>query len=182
MKRKLRGQPGEIFSHLPFDADKKEGHEAADGVTCSVCHQIGKEKLGTRESFNGGFVVDAPKSKDQHPEYGPFEIESGQKRIMQTSSGGFRPSGRLAHPRLRIVRHVPYAFHRGSGTRRQDAIGELPEQMPYLEWLHSDYRDKQSCQDVPHAGGREHVPITKVLGVPREGCTGTCSWPRISLC
>ena len=29
---------------------------AADGVSCTVCHQIGPERLGTRESFTGGFV------------------------------------------------------------------------------------------------------------------------------
>ena len=60
---KLAGKPGQIFSHLPFSADSKHGREAQDGVSCSVCHQIGKEKLGTRESFNGGFVVDPPRAK-----------------------------------------------------------------------------------------------------------------------
>jgi hypothetical protein len=89
---KLRGKKGEIFSHLPFDTDQKSGRPAKDGVSCSVCHQIGKEKLGTRESFNGGFVVDAPAVKNQHPEYGPFQIEKGQKHIMQTSSDGFLPT------------------------------------------------------------------------------------------
>jgi len=73
---KLRGKPGEVFAHLPFAADKKTGRQARDGVSCSVCHQIGKEKLGTRESFNGGFVVDTPHAQDQHPEYGPFKIEN----------------------------------------------------------------------------------------------------------
>ena len=33
-------------------------------------------------------------------------------------------------------------------------IGELPEQMPYLEWLNSDYRDKQTCQDC-------HMPVVR---------------------
>ena len=28
-----------------------------------------------------------------------------------------------------------------------DVVGELPEQMPYLEWLHSDFREEKSCQD-----------------------------------
>ena len=60
---KLRGHTGEVFSHLPFDPDKKEGREAEDGVSCSVCHQIAKDKLGTRESFNGGFVIDGAGKK-----------------------------------------------------------------------------------------------------------------------
>jgi hypothetical protein len=31
-------------------------------------------------------------------------------------------------------------------------IGQLPEQMTYLEWQHSDYRDKQTCQQC-------HMPV-----------------------
>src|SRR5579863_9087624 len=89
---KLKGQLGGVFAYLPFENDAKKNGSAEDGVSCSVCHQIGKEKLGTRESFNGGFVVDPPNSKDDHPEYGPFAIQAGQAHIMQTSTGGFRPT------------------------------------------------------------------------------------------
>jgi len=42
-------------------------------VSCSVCHQIAKDKLGSPESFNGGFVVNPPASKGEHPEYGPLQ-------------------------------------------------------------------------------------------------------------
>jgi hypothetical protein len=41
--------------------------------------------------------------------------------------------------------------------------------MPYFEWLHSDYRDKQSCQDCHMPEVKEETPIAKVLGEPREG-------------
>ena len=81
---KLQGKPGKVFAHLPFADDKKLGKEAADGVDCSVCHQISAEKLGTKESFNGGFVVEAPASGGKRPEYGPFDLDQGQIRIMQT--------------------------------------------------------------------------------------------------
>ncbi len=75
---KLKNKEGRIFAHLPFDEDKKQGKQAADGVDCSVCHQITAEKLGTRESFNGGFVVAPPNSPDVRPEYGPFQIDQGR--------------------------------------------------------------------------------------------------------
>lgn len=165
---KLRGRLGEIFSHLPFDADKKEGPKAEDGVTCSICHQIGKEKLGTRESFNGEFVIDEAKSKDDHPEYGPFEIKSGQKRIMQTSSGGFVQIAdtHIRDSKLCATCHTLFTKARGPDG---NIIGELPEQTPYLEWLNSDYRDKQSCQSCHMPEVREDTPIAKVLGVPRPG-------------
>jgi hypothetical protein len=47
-------------------------------------------------------------------------------------------------------------------------IGEIPEQVPYQEWLHSEYKDKQSCQSCHMPVIREQVPITRVLGEPRE--------------
>jgi hypothetical protein len=165
---KLHGQLGKVFAHLPFDEDKESGREAEDGVSCSVCHQIGKEKLGTRESFNGGFVVDAPENRQNHPEYGPFDIQQANQRIMRTSTGGFRPTDDLhiRDAKLCATCHTLYTVARGTGGK---AIGELPEQMPYLEWLHSDYRDKQSCQDCHMPEVPQPTPIARVLGIARDG-------------
>jgi hypothetical protein len=42
---KLRGKKGEIFAHLPINADDAEHRQTSDGVSCSVCHQITKDKL-----------------------------------------------------------------------------------------------------------------------------------------
>ncbi|HEY7303726.1 MAG TPA: hypothetical protein VH601_06425 [Bryobacteraceae bacterium] len=165
---KLRGQLGEIFSHLPFNAKKKESRQAEDGVDCSVCHQIGKEKLGTRESYNGGFVIDAPVSAEQRPEYGPFDVQKGNQHIMRTSTGGFRPTDdqHIRDSKLCATCHTLFTVARGPGGK---VIGELPEQMPYLEWLNSEYRDRQSCQDCHMPKVNEQTPIAKVLGVPRGG-------------
>jgi len=165
---KLHGQLGQIFSYLPFGTSKKRGKEAEDGVDCSVCHQIGKEKLGTRDSFNGGFVVNPPDPQDRHPEYGPFDIVKGNQHIMRTSTGGFLPDKELhiRDPKLCATCHTLYTTARGPGGK---VIGELPEQVPYLEWLHSDYKDKQTCQDCHMPEVKEQTPITKVLGVPRNG-------------
>src|SRR6266496_5992223 len=44
---KLQGRLGGVFEHLPFDSDAKKNAAAEDGVSCSLCHQIGKERLGT---------------------------------------------------------------------------------------------------------------------------------------
>jgi hypothetical protein len=50
---KLGNREGTVFSHLGFLPDDRSDSLAADGVSCSLCHQIGREKLGTRESFVG---------------------------------------------------------------------------------------------------------------------------------
>ena len=47
--------------------------------------------------------------------------------------------------------------------------GYLPEQMPYLEWLHSDYPSKYSCQGCHMPEVQEQVQISSVLGLPRTG-------------
>jgi hypothetical protein len=163
----LAGKKGEVFSHLPFDLDEKDGRKAQDGVSCSVCHQIGKEKLGTRESFNGGFVVDPPDSDNNRPEYGPYDIEKGHTRIMRTSTEGYRPTKNehIRKSELCATCHTLFTKALGPGGK---VIGEIPEQVPYQEWLHSEYKDKQSCQSCHMPVIREQVPITRVLGEPRE--------------
>jgi hypothetical protein len=164
---KLRDRKAEVFSRLPFDADNKENDKAEDGVSCSVCHQISKEKLGSRDSFNGGFVVKARESNDR-PEYGPFAIQSGYQRVMDSSTGGFRPT-QAAHIRdsaLCGTCHTLYTKSLGKGGKE---VGTFPEQMPYLEWLHSDYPGKSTCQSchMPEIPGE--VPITALYGAPRAG-------------
>jgi hypothetical protein len=124
--------------------------------------------LGTRESFNGGFVVGKRGSDGVRPEYGPFEIEKGQTRIMQSSTGGFQPNDRkhIQQSELCATCHSLYTTALGAGGKE---LGIFPEQMPYPEWLHSDYKDKQSCQACHMPVVKEPVRITRVLGVPREG-------------
>jgi hypothetical protein len=168
-KAKLQGRTGEVFAHLPFDADPKKNAAAEDGVSCSICHQIGKEKLGTRESFNGGFVVDPPKTKDDHAEYGPFAIQNGQAHIMQTSTGGFRPIEAAQHIRDSAMCATCHTLYTKSLASDGKQIGVFPEQVPYLEWLHSDYPRKSTCPSCHMPEVEGEAPIAAVLGEPRSG-------------
>ena len=165
---RLRGKHGEVFSHLPFSADDESGRQAADGVSCSVCHQISRQRLGTPESFNGGFVIDSPQDPNERPEYGPFEIEAGHKRIMLSSSEGYRPtsSDHIRQSELCATCHTLFTQALGPAGA---VIGRLPEQVPFQEWLHSDYKNTQTCQQchMPAVGGP--APITRVFGTPRDG-------------
>jgi hypothetical protein len=165
---KLRGKTGEIFAHLPIRSNDVEHQQAADGVSCSVCHQITQDKLGTRESYNGGFVVHGPDADGRHAEYGPFNIQQGLQHIMRTSTQGYRPEEgkHIRESELCATCHTLITTARGAGGR---AIGALPEQMPYPEWLHSDYRDKQSCQNCHMPEIKGPVQISRVLGEERDG-------------
>jgi hypothetical protein len=162
----VHGREGEVFAHLPFDPNKPDDRLAADGVSCSACHQIEDEKLGERESFVGRFVVDTS-GESERKIYGPFDIDPGRTRIMRSSSG-FRPaeSKHIRKSELCATCHTLYT--KALGPEGQ-VIGELPEQVPYQEWLHSDYRETKSCQSCHMPAVAEEMPITTVLGKPRDG-------------
>jgi hypothetical protein len=162
------GREGELFSHLPFDMNKSEDRFAADGVSCSLCHQITPDKLGTRESLVGRFVIDTSKPKGQKLVYGPYKIDDGHQTIMRTSSGGWRPTEgeQIRKSELCATCHTLITTALGPDGK---VIGSLPEQMPYQEWLHSDYKDTKSCQSCHMPVVKENTAVTRVLGEAREG-------------
>ena len=164
----LRGHKSEVFSHLKFDPDNYADTQAHDGVSCSICHQVSKQNLGTRESFVGNFIVDPPDAGGRHFEHGPYAIDPGHQRVMQTSTGGFVPAEALQihDSALCATCHTLYT---AALDRKGKAIGSLPEQVPYQEWQHSSYAGKNSCQSchMPEVG--EETPVTSLFGSPRQG-------------
>jgi hypothetical protein len=164
---KLAGGEGEAFAHIPPDPARLADRLAEDGVSCTVCHQMTAENLGTRESFVGGFKIDETTLPGERRIYGPYEVDTGHTTIMRSSST-FRPlEGRhIQSSELCATCHTLYTK---ALNERGEVIGELPEQVPYLEWLHSDYKDKQTCQSCHMPVVPQDVPITKVFGEPREG-------------
>jgi hypothetical protein len=165
---RVLGRRGGVFAHLPFAADKAQGRGAADGVSCSVCHQISAERLGAPDSFNGGFVVRPVNDPNERPEYGPFEVDAGHTRIMLSSSEGYRPtkSDHIRKSELCATCHTLFTQALGPGGA---AIGRVAEQVPYQEWLHSEFKEAQSCQSCHMPAVGEPAPITRVLGAMREG-------------
>lgn len=164
---KLAGGEGEAFAHLPPDTTKLADRLADDGVSCSVCHQITEQNFGTRESFIGGFKIDEKAAPGERPVFGPFEISKGHTTIMKSASMFQPKEGKhIQSSELCATCHTLF-------TQALDAqgkvIGELPEQVPYQEWLHSDYKATHSCQSCHMPVVKEEVPITSVLGEPRAG-------------
>jgi hypothetical protein len=164
---RLAGGEGEVFAHLPPDLGKLGDRLSDDGVSCSVCHQIADQNLGTRESFVGGFKIDEKAAPGLRRVFGPFEIEKGHETIMHSSST-FKPAEgkHIQSSELCATCHTLI-------TQALDAqgkvIGELPEQVPYQEWQHSDFKTTRSCQSCHMPVVEEEVPITSVFGEPRKG-------------
>jgi len=164
---KAAGRLGEVFVHFPIVPNEAPNHHlAADGVSCTMCHQILADKLGTRESFVGGFVVDNLTPYGERDILGPYDIAAGHQHLMHSASR-FLPK-QAAHVQTAEFCATCHTLYTHALNDKGEEIGELPEQVPYLEWKHSGYADSRSCQfcHMPEVAGK--VPITGVLGEPRE--------------
>lgn len=132
---------------------------ALDGVSCTACHQITAEGLGTVTSFSGGFKIGTNKRI-----FGPHRNPQGGPMIGFT---GFTPtfSSHISESKHCATCHTLY-------TEALDANGKptghhLPEQTPYLEWRNSVYSteatpksaEARSCQNC-------HMPRNSEAGVP----------------
>ena len=121
------GGKGEVFAHLPIaSGDDSELHRlAADSISCTVCHQIAPDKLGTRESFNGEFVMLPTPPDGARVIFGPFQIDAGRKTIMRSVTG-FEQAEGAAHQAVGAVRVVPHADHAGVRTRTARSSARCP--------------------------------------------------------
>jgi len=166
------GGKGEVFAHLPFN--KNNGTElqkfAADSISCTVCHQISSERLGTRESFNGEFVMKPTPADGQRVIFGPYQIDAGRKTIMRSVTGFVQAQG--SHIQQSELCATCHTLYTQAFSPTGQVIGSLPEQMNFQEWQHSDYSktdSAQSCQSCHMPEVKETTRIASVLGDFRDG-------------
>ena len=173
------GGRGEVFAHLPLQPSASArqaaaGHSqaevrrlAADGVSCSVCHQISKDHLGTRESFNGEFVIEPTPNSGVRPIFGPYRVDTGRKTIMRSVSGFAQEEApHIKQSELCATCHTLITTALGPNGQ---VVGSLHEQMNYQEWRHSDFvREERSCQSchMPTVAGP--IRMASVLGETRD--------------
>ena len=164
------GGRGQVFALAPGGRGDSEEHKlAADGVSCTLCHQIGPDKLGTRESFVGGFTLSA-RSTDGLRMFGPYEVEKGLMRTMRSVTD-FSPT-KAEHLRQSDLCATCHTLYTEAFGPNGEVVGSLPEQMPYLEWKHSAFAREtgstgKTCQSC-HMPDKESTPIASVLGETRE--------------
>ncbi len=164
---KSQGQMSQVFANLPANqAVTQQNMLAVDGVSCTTCHQIKDDNFGERESFVGGFLIDTEKPMGKRDIYGPYPVDQGRSKIMHSSSGFQQvESKHLIESELCATCHTLYTHTLGPGG---EVIGELPEQVPYLEWKHSSFVNDQSCQSCHMPEVEGSTPIASVWGEPRQ--------------
>jgi cytochrome c553 len=136
----------------------KYGALARDGVSCTVCHRITPEGLGTPASYTGRFKVGKPDEI-----YGPYE---DVVTLPMTNALGLTPrrtkenqirSSALCGSCHTVVLPVLNIGEKYSGNPFDDSkIKTEHEQNTYIEWLNSIYQNErppinpatvQTCQD-----------------------------------
>lgn len=127
-------------------------NHAREGVSCTLCHQIRADNLGSSESFSGGFSIASEGDPDDFSIYGPYpNPHRGGATAMQGFSG-YTPS---------FGDHMNTSFHCASCHTLFTPVidvatgtptgAEFLEQGAALEWQNSDYFSGRSeaseCQD-----------------------------------
>ena len=164
------GGKAQIFAHLAAvrtGSGSTLDDLAVDGVSCTVCHQIAPDRLGTRESFNGNFAVASPRPDGRRRAFGPFEVDAGRRRLMHSVTQFEQEQApHIRESELCATCHTLITDALGPDGR---VIGSLPEQMNYQEWRHSSFfgeaRSCQSCHMPPAEGP---VRVSSVLGDDRD--------------
>jgi hypothetical protein len=165
------GGKGQVFAHLTAPAsgngDDAEMHRlASDSISCTVCHQIAPDKLGTPESFNSNFVMRPTPADGARVVFGPYKIDAGRKTIMRSVTGFVQAEApHIKESELCASCHTLITEAFGPNG---EVIGRLPEQMNYQEWQHSAFNaEKRGCQSchMPRAEGP--IRASSVLGDSR---------------
>jgi hypothetical protein len=148
-----------------------------------MCHQIGPEKLGEHDSFTAGFVVDKATPEGERKAFGPYDVDAGRQTLMRSAS--LLVPEKAGHIQKAEVCATCHTLFTHTLDDEGKVVGELAEQVPYLEWRHSDYRDQKSCQDCHMPEVEGETKIASVVGLPHEGMSrhvfrgGNILMPRI---
>jgi hypothetical protein len=137
------------------------GDLARDGVSCTICHGITPDRLGTAASFSAGFVLD-PWSRLYGPHEEPFQ------NPMNRATGFFPTHG--AHILDSTLCGSCHTLETNALRPDGTPTGHvLLEQAPYIEWRNSIF-DTERAEPGPAAANCQtcHVPTTNADGSPIE--------------
>jgi hypothetical protein len=161
-----QGEPVAVLGERFFPEDHELYPYAMDGVSCTLCHQIEDQNLGTEAGFSGGYVIDTVNPSGERKAYGPYETPEDQAAIMIAASG-YDPVY-AEHVQRSEVCATCHNLTTDTLDATGSVAGQFHEQMVFLEWQHSAYTQTHACQDchMPVAQGGVSLSITG--SPPRE--------------
>jgi hypothetical protein len=160
------GEQGEVLDDGYLDPENALHPLGIDAVSCTLCHQIRDEALGTPQSFSGGFVVDTESPPGEREAFGPHPVAEDLIPVMQGTSG-FLPveSPHVDGSEFCATCHTLYTPYVDAAG---EVAGEFPEQMAYLEWQASAFGGSISCQGCHMPAAEGAVPLSITGGPPRS--------------
>ena len=156
-------------SHMGvLERDDPLGILARDGVSCTICHGMSPEGLGTEASFSAGYTIDL-EGRLFGPHEKPFTMPMRHHTGFTPTYGEHILDAAMCGSCHTLVTDTfaPDGSHDG---------GTFLEQAPYLEWRNSSYRDEgerpgsraTSCQGchVPTRGEDGERLATRIAHNP----------------
>jgi hypothetical protein len=149
---KKEGVEVSIFGEGFLNASNRYHDAAIDGVSCTACHQISDDgNLGTLEGFSGNYTILSYSNKVDRPAYGQYiNPMTGpmQNNVQFTPQHGSHTG---SSEMCATCHNVKTPFVDATGNIVSTTLeSEFPEQMPYSEWDHSDFRvggsKEKTCQ------------------------------------
>ena len=130
---------------------------ATDGVSCTVCHQIRADGLGTEASFAGQGHI-----RKGREVFGPYpEPGGGPMRAFS----GFSPTF-AKHVQSSAMCATCHTLHTSHGGT------PFPEQTPYLEWRNSEFTTEPASTATSRSCQECHMPAlaaTRIARTPEGG-------------
>ena len=148
------GRPGYTMAELENDP------LANDGVSCTVCHQITPEGLGSPASYSGRFTIGTERRL-----YGPYEdSDTTLMPVVVNYKSSFGPH--LSGSELCATCHTLFTPILNA---QGDSTGSFPEQTPYLEWKNSIHAVRGTqCQDCHMPTIPDSIKISGMGNFPRR--------------
>ena len=155
-----------VFDQGFYHPDNYLNSLAMDGVSCTVCHQIQPDNFGQDGSFSGHYLIDTGRPAGTRYVFGPYSVTERRAAIMSGVSKFIpKQSPHVDQAELCATCHTLFT---PSIDENDEIVGEFPEQVPYLEWLHSEYRETHACQDCHMPPAEGGVILSTTGGETRE--------------
>jgi hypothetical protein len=159
------GQAPAMFDGGAVDAANPLHGMLQEGVSCTVCHQIQANGLGTAAGNTGNFLIDLKTPAGQRDLFGPFAISEASAKMMQPLGYQVKQSAHMQTSEFCAICHTLYTSPIGKDGKKSEI--RFTEQAPYLEWQQSAFKETNTCQSC-HMPALDGAAKISSVGTPER--------------